>query len=34
MKTLTLQQGTPEWTEHRATALNASDAPVMLGISL
>lgn len=33
MKTLNLQQGTPEWHEHRRTHWNASDAPAMLGIS-
>lgn len=33
MELLTLQQGSPEWHQHRATAYNASDAPVMLGIS-
>lgn len=33
MEILNLQQGTPAWAEHRSTALNASDAPVMLGIS-
>ena len=33
MEILTLQQGSPEWHQHRATAYNASDAPVMLGIS-
>lgn len=33
MQTLTLPQGSPEWHAHRATALNASDAPAMLGIS-
>lgn len=33
MQIITLQQGSPEWRAHRATALNASDAPAMLGIS-
>lgn len=33
MRILQLKQGTPEWVAHRQTALNASDAPVMLGIS-
>lgn len=33
MKTLTLQQGSPEWDAHRARHWNASDAPVMLGAS-
>lgn len=33
MQIITLQQGSPEWHAHRATALNASDAPAMLGIS-
>lgn len=33
MKTLTLIQGTPEWLAHRAQHFNASDAPVMLGLS-
>lgn len=33
MQILTLPQGSPEWHQHRATALNASDAPAMLGIS-
>lgn len=33
MKTLQLKQGSPEWLEHRSTHLNASDAPVMLGLS-
>ncbi|MDD3884524.1 MAG: YqaJ viral recombinase family protein [Gallionella sp.] len=30
---MNLVQGSPEWRAHRATALNASDAPAMLGIS-
>lgn len=30
---LNLEQGSPEWHAHRATARNASDAPAMLGIS-
>jgi len=33
MKTLILQQGSPEWAAHRAMALNASDAPAMMGVS-
>ncbi|MBO9766475.1 MULTISPECIES: lambda-exonuclease family protein [Xanthomonas] len=33
MKTVNLIQGTPEWHAHRATHLNASDAPAMLGCS-
>ena len=33
MEIITLQQGSPEWHAHRATALNGSDAPAMLGIS-
>lgn len=33
MKMVTLLQGTPEWHAHRATHLNASDAPAMLGCS-
>ncbi|RFF46216.1 YqaJ viral recombinase family protein [Xanthomonas campestris] len=33
MKTVDLIQGTPEWQAHRATHLNASDAPAMLGCS-
>lgn len=33
MKTLSLQQGSAEWHEHRRTHWNASDAPAMLGIS-
>lgn len=33
MKRLNLVQGTPAWHEHRAMALNASDAPAMLGLS-
>ncbi|SOO08776.1 lambda-exonuclease family protein [Xanthomonas citri] len=33
MKTINLIQGTPEWHAHRATHLNASDAPAMLGCS-
>ena len=28
-----VDQGTPEWHEHRAKYFNASDAPAMLGIS-
>jgi len=31
MKTLTLQQGSPEWLAHRRTTRNASDASVMMG---
>ena len=33
MKTLSLEQGSPEWLEHRASTLNASEAPAMLGLS-
>ena len=33
MKTLTLQQGSPEWLAHRRTVRNASDAPAMMGAS-
>ena len=33
MITHSLEQGTPEWHEHRAKHFNASDAPAMLGIS-
>lgn len=33
MKTVNLQQGTPEWLQWRASRFTASDAPVMLGIS-
>lgn len=33
MKTLELQQGTAAWHQHRASHLNASDAPAMLGAS-
>lgn len=33
METLNLQQGTAAWAAHRATALNASDAPAMMGCS-
>lgn len=33
MEILDLLQGSPEWHAHRATARNASDAPVMLGVS-
>lgn len=33
MQIVNVKQGTPEWHAHRATALNASDAPVMMGIS-
>jgi len=33
MKTLQLIQGTPEWSQHRASHFNASDAPAMLGCS-
>lgn len=33
MKTLTLIQGSPEWHAHRSQHFNASDAPVMLGLS-
>ena len=33
MKTINLQQGSPEWHVHRATNRNASDAPAMMGES-
>lgn len=33
MKTIELQQGSPEWLEWRASRFTASDAPAMLGIS-
>lgn len=33
MKTISVQQGTPDWHVHRATHFNASDAPAMMGIS-
>lgn len=33
MKTLTLQQGSPEWLAHRRTTRNASEAPAMMGAS-
>lgn len=33
MKTINLQQGSPEWHVHRATSRNASDAPAMMGVS-
>lgn len=33
MKTVTLQQGSPEWLAHRRTTRNASDAPAMMGAS-
>lgn len=33
MEILNLAQGSQQWHQHRATALNASDAPAMLGIS-
>lgn len=33
MKTLTLQQGSPEWLAHRRTTHNASEAPAMMGAS-
>ncbi|WP_372356944.1 YqaJ viral recombinase family protein [Xanthomonas sp. NCPPB 3443] len=33
MKTINIQQGTDAWHQHRATHLNASDAPAMLGCS-
>ena len=33
MKLLNLVQGEPEWHAHRATHWNASEAPVMLGVS-
>ena len=33
MRTIELIQGSPEWHAHRASHWNASDAPVMLGVS-
>ncbi len=33
MKTVNLQQGTPEWKQWRASRFTASDAPTMLGIN-
>lgn len=33
MKTVHLQQGSPEWLAHRRTTRNASDAPAMMGAS-
>jgi hypothetical protein len=30
VRTLTLQQGSPEWLAHRRTTRNASDAPAMM----
>lgn len=33
MQIVNVQQGTPEWFEHRAQSLNASDAPAMMGVS-
>lgn len=33
MQILNLKQGEPAWHAHRATALNASDAPAMMGCS-
>lgn len=33
MKTLTMQQGSPEWLAHRRTARNASEAPAIMGES-
>lgn len=33
MKTINLVQGSPEWHAHRANHFNASDAPVMMGVS-
>ena len=33
MKTVNLQQGTPEWLQWRASRFTASDAPTMLGIN-
>ena len=33
MKTVHLQQGTPEWKQWRASRFTASDAPTMLGIN-
>ena len=33
MKTLTLQQGSPEWAAHRARSLNASELAAAMGLS-
>lgn len=33
MKTLTMQQGSPEWLAHRRTTRNASEAPAIMGES-
>jgi putative phage-type endonuclease len=33
MKTVNLQQGSPEWLAHRRTTRNASEAPAMMGVS-
>lgn len=33
MKVLNLKQGSGDWLRHRATCLNASDAPAMMGVS-
>lgn len=33
MKTVSLTQGSPEWNAHRAKHLNASDIPVVMGLS-
>lgn len=33
MKTINLQQGSPEWLAHRKNSRNASDAPAMMGAS-
>ena len=33
MKTLTLQQGSPEWAAHRARSLNASELSAAMGLS-
>jgi len=33
MKTINLQQGSPEWLAHRKNSRNASDAPAMMGVS-
>lgn len=33
MEIVDLEQGTPEWHEHRRKYFNASDAPAMLGVS-
>ena len=33
MKTVNFAQGSPEWHAHRSKHFNASDAPVMMGLS-